>query len=132
MQSLVRSVALLATLVVVSGCGDSGDGVVSGEVIVDGKTPLKKGQIRFVPTDAAKKPAEGEVVDGKYSVRVPVGEAKVEIMSPKVVGKIRMMPDSPEVDEVVEQLPQRYNVASTLTIKVTAGEQQKRFDVQSK
>src|SRR5262245_59391622 len=93
--------APLAAVTLLAGCSDSGsDGVVNGEVVLDGKAPLKKGLIRFVPTDGKKGPADAEITDGKFTARVPVGEVKVEISAPKVVGKMRMMPDSPEVDKV--------------------------------
>jgi hypothetical protein len=132
--SLRLVIVALPLALVLAGCGDSSsDGIVRGEVTLDGKGPLKKGQIRFVPTDTKKRPAEGEIVDGKFEVRgVPVGEAKVEITAPKVVGKIRLAPESPEVEQLEELLPDRYHVRSDMKMTVEKGMQVKTFDVQSK
>jgi hypothetical protein len=134
-RSFVRALyvaAPLVALVLLTGCSDSADGVVNGEVVLDGKEPLKKGHIKFVPTDPKKTAVESEITDGKFTARVPVGEAKVEITAAKVVGKTRMAPESPEVDQIEELLPPRFNVQSEIKMTVQKGTQEKRFDVQSK
>lgn len=117
-----------------AGCSDSAaEGVVVGEVYLD-NGPLPKGLVRFVPTDDKLAPKDAEVVNGKFELKIAPCDAKVEIMAPKVIGKRKMYatPDSPEVEDIAELLPARFNTQSTLKMTVTAGRQEKRFDVQSK
>ncbi|HEY1189273.1 MAG TPA: hypothetical protein VGE74_16595 [Gemmata sp.] len=116
------------------GCSSgSSEAVVSGEVFLDDQL-LPKGLIRFVPTDGKLSPKDTEIVNGRYALVVPPGEMKVEITAPKVVGKRKMYdaPGSPEVEDVKELLPARFNTQSTLKMTVVPGRQEKRFDVQSK
>jgi hypothetical protein len=116
------------------GCSsEAGKGSVNGEVVLDG-VPLKEGTIRFVPSDGQTATADAAVSQGRFSATVPVGEKRVEITAPKVVGKQKMYdtPDSPVVDQVEELLPARYNVRSELTMTVQKGSQQKRFELKSK
>jgi hypothetical protein len=123
---------LILGLACAGGCS-SGEGIVNGEVTVDGQ-PLKQGIIRFVPVDGKSPTADAAIADGRFSATVPVGEKRVEISAPKVVGKQKMYntPDSPVVEEVAELLPARYNVRSELTMTVQKGSQEKRFDLKSK
>jgi hypothetical protein len=69
--------ALLLALLVcasIAGCG-SGRGEVSGIVRYNGK-PLPAGTIQFLGSDGI--PCAGKIQpDGTFSVRVPIGEAKV-------------------------------------------------------
>ncbi len=108
-------------------------GVVAGEVFLD-NAPLAKGRIRFIPTDEKSRPVDAEIVNGKFESRVPPGECRVEVTAPKVIGKKKMYntPDSPEVEEIAELLPERFNVKSTLSMTVQPGRQEKRFEVQIK
>ncbi len=118
----------------VFGCSQTPtDAVVVGEVLID-NAPLTKGTVRFIPTDGKLRPADAQIVDGKFESRVSPGECRVEISAPKVTGKRKMYdtPDSPEVDEISELLPARFNTQSTLTMTVRPGRQEKRFDVQIK
>lgn len=114
-------------LAVLSGCG-SGDGNITGEVTLNGE-PLKEGTIRFVPVDGNTPTADAPIVDGKFQANVPVGDKRIEITAPKVVGQIKMIdaPDAKAVDNVQELLPERYNVKSELTLKVESGKQHKQF-----
>jgi len=127
-----RAVAALLLSSALLGCSGASTAEVRGEVSVD-NAPLKKGHIRFVGTDG--KAGEGEVADGKYAVTgVPVGEVKVEITAPKVVGTRKMYdtPDSPTVEDIQELLPAKYNAKSELKMTVQSGSQEKKFDLQSK
>jgi len=127
---------LFAVLIVVSvGCSseDAAKGTVTGEVTLDGQ-PLKTGLIRFVPADGKTPTADATITDGKFTAVVPLGEKKVEISSPKVVGKIKMYdtPDSPVVDQTKDIIPQQYNVRTTLTLTVQKGTQEKKFELASR
>src|SRR5262249_38253762 len=123
----------LLGLACAAGCSSaSGKGSVSGEVTLDGQ-PLKEGVIRFVPVDGQSPTADAAVVGGRFKATVPLGEKRVEISAPKVVGKRKMYdtPDSPAVDDVVELLPPRYNVRSDMTMTVRKGSQEKNFELTS-
>jgi len=130
-----RCKVLAVADVVFAGCGptDSAKGTVTGEVTLDGQ-PLKTGLIRFVPVDGKTPTADTTITDGKFSAVVPLGEKKVEISAPKVVGKLKMYdtPDSPVVDQVKDIIPPQYNVRTTLTMTVQKGTQERRFEVTSR
>jgi hypothetical protein len=124
---------LFACCVFVAGCTkDAEHGTVSGSVTLDG-APLKSGLVRFVPADGLTASADAQVVDGKFSAIMPIGEKKVSISAPKVVGKRKMYdtPDSPTVDKVEELLPAQYNSASKLTLAVKSGNQEQDYKLKS-
>jgi hypothetical protein len=107
-------------------------GVVKGEVTVDGGA-VKTGLIKFIPVDGQTPSADAIITDGKYTGTVPLGDKRIEITASRVKGKKRMLPDSPEEDDIEEiPLPERYNVKSELTLKVERGEQTKNFELKSK
>jgi hypothetical protein len=126
---------IAAVFVVTVGCSSDevAKGTVTGEVTLDGQ-PLKTGLIRFVPADGKTPTADATISDGKFTAVVPLGEKKVEISAPKVVGKLKMYdtPDSPVVEQTAEMIPQQYNVRSTLTLTVQKGSQEKKFELKSR
>jgi hypothetical protein len=126
---------IAAVFVVTVGCSSDevAKGTVTGEVTLDGQ-PLKTGLIRFVPADGKTPTADATITDGKFSAVVPLGEKKVEINAPKVVGKLKMYdtPDSPVVEQTKDMIPQQYNVRSTLTLTVQKGSQEKKFELKSR
>jgi hypothetical protein len=126
---------LLVALIVCAGCSsaESATGTVTGEVTLDGQ-PLKTGLIRFVPADGKTPTADTTITDGKFTAVVPLGEKKVEISAPKVVGKLKMYdtPDSPVVEQTKDMIPQQYNVRTTLTLTVQKGTQEKKFELKSR
>src|SRR5688572_24074536 len=94
------------------GCSsEAGKATIAGNVTLDGQ-PLKAGLIRFVPADGQTPTADASITDGKFTAQVPVGEKRVSISAPKVVGtrKFYETADAPTVDIVEELLPARYNV----------------------
>jgi len=118
----------------VAGCSsESPKGTVKGEVTLDGQ-PLAAGLIRFVPVDGKTQTADGTIAGGKFSALVPLGDMRVEVTAPRVVGKMKMYntPDSPEVDRVEEAIPPQYNVESKLTLTVVKGEVEKKFELKSR
>jgi hypothetical protein len=123
-----------AGLLAVAGCSDGGKMAdVSGTVTVDGKTP-EKGSITFIPADGKSQTAGADIIDGKYTARVPVGKAKVEIRVPKVVGKRKLYntPDSPYQETMEEVLPAKYNNKTELTFDVQSGSNEKNWELNSK
>ncbi|WP_422928653.1 hypothetical protein [Singulisphaera sp. PoT] len=114
--------AALALLSVGCGGGDGSRLPVSGNVVIDQK-PLETGSITFLP-EGEGAPAVGEIVDGKYEIGADGGPQpgayKVVILSSKSTGKQVPSLDDPSVmiDEVVNIVPTRYNVQTTLRAEV--------------
>ncbi len=81
---------------------------------------MATGNIQFRPVAGDGPSAGATIQDGKFTAEVPVTKMKVEITANKVIGQRKAydMPNSPTVDEVVELIPKRYNVASELTLDV--------------
>ena len=118
-------------LLVAAGCTYStGKGTVEGTVTLDGQ-PLKSGLICFMPTDGKSQTADTTITDGRFSLEVPVGEKRVDIRAPKVIGRQQMYdtPNSPAGVLTAELLPARYNIQSELTMTVKSGKQTKDFEL---
>jgi hypothetical protein len=133
MLRTIQLTAVCLALAVTAGCSpDSGKAAVTGTVTLDGQ-PLKSGLIRFIPADGRTPTAEATITDGEFTAQVPLGEKRVSISAPKLVGKRKAYetPDSPTVDIVEELLPARYNVTSELTLRVTGGRQKADFMLES-
>ena len=116
------------------GCDGAKFVEVSGTVTVDG-APIESGAITFLPADGQTPTAGGEIKDGKYRVKVPVGVMKVSISAPKVVGKKKIYPtpDSPEMPVTVEALPERFNEKTELTFEVkSSGSNEKNWELTGK
>ena len=75
-----------------------------------------------------------ELKEGKFSSQAAIGECKVEIRVPKVVGKKKLYdtPDSPVQDLMEEVLPAKYNEASELRIEIKKGTNEKNWDLKTK
>jgi hypothetical protein len=135
MCCVARLLALLpVAALLAAGCSDSPTRTLSGTVTLDGE-PLKEGTVRFVPVDTKTGGTAGAAIkDGKFTAEVPLGELRVEISAPKVVGKRKAYdtPDSPMVDIVKELIPARYNVNSDLRVTIKKGGQKETFALVSK
>jgi hypothetical protein len=129
-----RAAAVLCWIVAVAGCdnGVAGRSRVHGTVTVNGASPAS-GAIAFTPVDGAAPTAGGQIVDGKYSVDVPIGQSKVAIRVPRVVGqrKLYNTPDSPVQPLMEESLPAEFNDETKLTLDVKPGETQGNFDLKT-
>jgi len=134
---LCRSVCsglFLALAIGLVGCSDGPPmGDVSGSVTVDG-APSPDGYITFTPTDGTKTPQGSDIKGGKYSIRVALGESKVEIRIPKKIGEKKLYdtPDSPVAPVFEETLPDKFHDKTELTFDVKAGANEKNWDVTSK
>jgi hypothetical protein len=129
------AVALLTALALAAGCGGgSATGEVTGTVKVDGKAPPPGSSITFFPIDGKSPTAGGAIEDGKYSVRVPVGMAKIEIRVWRPVSKSKEVKagPGPAGDLVEESLPPKYNDESEERLDVRPGKNLKDFDLRSK
>ena len=115
------------------GCAEPTTGTISGTVTIDGDLP-ETGYIGFTAIDGKTGPAGTEITDGKYTVTLPLGDAKVAIRVPMVVGKQKLYDtaDSPVQDITEERLPARYNDETELTYTIEPGEATKDFELTTK
>lgn len=126
---------LLCLICVVSGCAGSNRGAIRGKVTVNG-TPLKEGQISFVPADRGIGPTAGATIaDGSYTIDAAqgpfAGEHRVQINAFRKTGKKiwdgmgdEKAPTSQKnfVEEVEDFIPRKYNAVSELRITIKSGE----------
>ena len=135
-MSIVRafSFMLIASFVFACGCGpESKMATITGTVTIDG-TPPEKGSISFIPVDGMTSTAGATIDQGKFTSEVPIGESKVEIRVPKVVGKKKLYdtPDSPEQEIMEEVLPAKFNESTELRFTAKKGKNEKAFELSIK
>ena len=135
MQRAARLGGFLAVCLAFVGCGGDNKAVVKGSVKFEGKW-IEKGSINFNPIDGKGTSEGGEIKDGQFSVRVPVGLMKVHITGvPKVVGMrpAQEGPGGKEMPITVESIPRKYaDLNETLLqIDVRAGVNQKDWDLKN-
>jgi len=127
---------LLSALALAAGCGPGpGTGEVSGTVTVDGQPAPPGSSITFVPADGKAPTAGALIEDGRYTARVPVGPAKVQVRAPKSIAKRKAgKREGPgaEGDLVEESLPAKYNDSTTLTYDVKPGTNTKDWDLKTR
>jgi hypothetical protein len=106
-------IGLLAAVLIVIGCGQSGPRMVkvSGTVKFDGK-PIANGDISFVPLSGGA-PTILKITSGLYEGEVPSGKKRIEFYS-YTAGKAPAQ-NTPGADGpiVVNTLPSKYNSEST-------------------
>jgi hypothetical protein len=129
--------ASLVSIVAVVGCAQKPT-VVSGSVSWDGN-PVKEGSIHFSPKDGKGQTAGGPITDGKYSVEVLPGSYVVKIYWPKQAAAKAgsdagpgsappgpgSAPPGAGSGERKEEIPDKYNEKSTLTLDVSGATLQK-------
>ena len=133
-QIFVGFLCSVLTLLCFTGCGpESNTAYISGTVSIDGK-PTDKGSISFIPVNGQGPTAGAEIKDGKFNSQAALGECKVEVRVPKVVGKKKLYdtPDSPIQDVMEEVLPSKFNEASELRIDIKKGTNTKDWDLKTK
>lgn len=104
---------------------------VHGTVKFDG-SPIEKGTILFATKDTPPVEYGGSIANGQYDAKVPPGTMKVTISSLKATGKKKKAYDTPEslvIDEMIEVIPDRYNLQSELQFEVKPGKNQKDWDL---
>lgn len=124
-------------LLALAGCSEQAPAKLSGEVTFDGK-PLT-GVMRLFPSEGNVGKAAGtEVRDGRYTLGetagLVAGAYRVEIQATKPTGKkvprTEIRPGESEfLEEVVQFIPEKYNVKSTLRVELTTGDNEKTFDL---
>jgi hypothetical protein len=121
---------LFLAFLVVAGCS-RGDGLatVRGSVTCDGQ-PVAQGSIQFTPVDGNAPTAAIPIQDGNYDLRVAPTKMRVEIHGYKKVGMKSLTandPKSPQVDDLREYIPEKYNAQSELTADIHSGENKLDF-----
>ncbi len=110
---------------------------VAGEVILDGKPVGNKDDavIRFETTDKNGNTAESFVVEGKYLVKLTEGNYKVSLTWSKKTGKIlksKIAGPGQESEEIIQMIPAKYGVQSTLNVDISEKNLRHDFDLKSK
>jgi len=127
--------AVAAALALAAGCGDGpATGEVTGTVKVDGQTPPAGSSITFFPADGKSPSAGATLDDGRYTVRVPVGRARVEIRVPRPKARPGPKAHGPGAEGgwIEESLPAKYNDKSELTFEVKSGTNKKDWELSTK
>src|SRR5438094_463558 len=105
-------------------------GTITGTVTLDGQ-PVDGGLIKFTPADGNSQPEDAPVTGGKYTLKMPVGEKKVQIYWTKTSGG-KVDTASQGTERVVVLIPSKYNDETTLSYTVEKGQQTKDWALASK
>jgi hypothetical protein len=139
---MTRHVSVGLILIAIAGCGKGGipRAAVDGQVTLDG-VPIANGSIFFRPTGNTKgMSAGGAITDGRYQLSAAegpvVGTNLVEIHCDRRTGrKVPVIVGDPREgmkDEVVEGVPERYNMQSKLTCEIQPGGSSHDFKLTTK
>lgn len=130
--------SLLATVLLLAGCGDAGN-TIHGKITVNG-VPLDEGEIQFVSVKSVGGDQIGTVVTkGEYrltdSERLEAGEYQVQIRAYRGSGKKIWdgMGDGKNknmVEDLKQYIPAKYNDASELKLSVKPGDNPFSTDLQ--
>jgi hypothetical protein len=119
----------LLGVILLTGCGPKLYHEVSGTVLVDNQ-PLDQGDILFVSEDGTLGSDAGKIAAGQFRFQSTAGKKKVQIISTRELPRPAGSPGEPVL---VNVLPPRYNVQTTLTAEVRAeGDNQYEFRLESK
>jgi len=123
-----------AAALVAVGCGDGPRmAEVKGTVQYDGQL-IDEGTIQFTPLDGKGPTAGGDIKDGKYTARAPVGPMRVSVSWQKTYAKKKLYdtPESPEIPLKKESLPEKYSdqTKSELTYEVKPGANEKNWSLE--
>ncbi len=134
--------SMLGLAAAASGCGGGAayEGEkrlsLSGKVTLDGQ-PVDGGSISFIPANPKKKVSGGDIVKGEYKVPeakgAHTGPHRVEIHWYRPTGKKIVDTDMGGTkDEVMEAIPPKFHVQSTLNAEVAEGKTTFDFELTSK
>lgn len=124
--SMISRLLILVTLVSICGCGPAGVTnrktiPIKGMITFNGE-PIEDGTILLEPKDGKGASASAKINDGRYETRIEPGIKTVRINYPKVMGQQIVYPgspDSPVIDKIVEQIPDKYNSRTRLEKDLT-------------
>jgi hypothetical protein len=131
-----RSLIILLSLftpVMVLGCGGTDRQSVEGTVTFNGEK-VQSGKITFEPIQGTEGPTGGALIkDGTFSIpkerSIYPGTFRVKITATKKTGRKAKDIDGNVFDEELPYIPNKYNKASTLTRKITDGQNKLTFDL---
>jgi hypothetical protein len=113
--------AVLFSLLLVAGCGESeGTTSVTGQVTYKG-APLPMGVINFFPASGARPIGHPLASDGKYEAKLPAGDYTVVVLT----SNPPVPPGWKEGDPVPKppvQIPPKYGHAKNTPLKITVPE----------
>ncbi|MCA9246353.1 MAG: hypothetical protein KDA42_04530 [Planctomycetales bacterium] len=120
-----RTIRLLATVVLLAGCGDAGPATydVSGQVTWNGQ-PVERGSIQFSSPEDKQPPISAKIIAGNYELACPAGPRRVEIRGLRSTG---VVDPAMGVEGVEEYIPAAFNSKSELSADVKA-DGSNRFD----
>ena len=127
---------LVLSCVGLAGCSAGNSCSVSGQVTFDGQ-PLPEGNIKFDPSgDSAGAAGSAKIQDGRYEIPLDAGmqagKFLVSVTANKKTGRTVKQFDSTTatMDEIVQYIPDRYNVQSQLQVDLNSGENQQNFQLE--
>lgn len=124
---MALAAACCTSLIVVAGCGGSGDrpalGRVHGRVTLGGK-PLAHAGIAFQPKTNGRESFGTTDANGEYELTY-LGQVKGAGLGENSVRITTQKTNDPKTETV----PAKYNTATTLRFDVKAGDQEANFDL---
>lgn len=133
---LWTAVALPFAFLTLTGCGGANSAALHGTVTFDG-APVTNGSIVFLPPSGEGSKAAAAIEEGKYTIPADAGllpgNYRVEVTWQKPTGrKIPSADPGMTMDETKEAIPAKFNVNSTLTADIAAGDVEKDFALTTK
>lgn len=124
---------MLVAPALLMGCAEPTTGRVSGVVTVDGAS-AETGSIALFPLNGAGTTAGAAIKQGKYEAVVKLGQYKVEIRVPRIIGKVKVYEtaNSPMKNVMEESLPPKYNDQTELQVEIKPGENLHDFNLKRK
>jgi len=149
---------LLVALLAAAGCGGSGEGTVTGQVLFDDK-PLPGGRVTFRPADPKKNSVSAELdQEGRFKVTLPAGEVHVSVdnreLEPAPPGPVGVVPPGLSVEgrkalgegkpaaptrdgsgrhaSRYVKIPDRYYTVETSELKFTVTRGEQKHDIKLK
>ncbi len=124
---------LLLDFLCLAGCSGGSPCSVSGQVTFGGK-PIPEGNIKFDPAEESQGSAgSGKILDGRFEIPLDAGmhagKYLVSITANKKSGRTVKQFDSTtaKMEEIVQYIPDRYNLQSQLQADLTPGENTQDF-----
>ena len=133
----LRSMILLTVVLgiayplVMTGIGQlTMPGQSNGSMVTYQGKPIELGNIKFEPTDKNLQPDGGEIKEGVYHVKLPIGSALVSISGAKKVGeKKSTKTGGPGQAKYEEFVPKKYSRQPEIVADVKADTTKLDFDL---
>lgn len=133
-MAAVRAIVALL-YVLLAGCSGGHPCSVSGQVTFDGE-PIAEGNIKFDPAGESLGTAgSAKIKDGRYEIPLEAGmhagNFLVSVAANKKTGRTVKQFDSTTatMEEIVQYIPDRYNLQSELQVDLASGVNQQDFQL---